>query len=131
MKHNLRMILLVSILFCTVQITFAQEKQISGTVTSKADGLPLPGVNIIVDGTTTGAQTNFDGYYTITASVGDVLNFSFLGMTSVKQTVGTSSTIDVQLEEDAESLDEVVVTALGIKKEKKIYRQHGFAHKRH
>lgn len=119
MKHNLRIMLLVSILFCTAQLTFAQEKEITGTVTSNADGLPLPGVNIIVDGTTNGAQTDFDGNYSISASVGDVLTYSFLGMTTVKQTIGNSSTINVQMEEDAESLGEVIVTALGIKKTRK------------
>ncbi len=119
MKHNLRMMLMVSILFFTVQLTFAQEKEITGTVTSNTDGLPLPGVNIIVDGTTNGAQTDFDGNYSITASVGDVLTYSFLGMTTVKQTIGASSTINVQMDEDAESLGEVIVTALGIKKTRK------------
>ncbi len=119
MKHNLRIMLLVSVFFCAAQFTFGQEKEITGTVTSSPDGSPLPGVNIIVDGTTNGAQTDFDGNYSITASVGDVLTYSFLGMTTVKQTIGSSSTINVQMEEDAESLGEVVVTALGIKKTRK------------
>ena len=58
-----------------VQVAFAQEKTVSGTVTD-SDGLPLPGVNIVVDGTINGAQTDFDGNYSITASVGDVLIYS-------------------------------------------------------
>ena len=53
MKHNLRIMLLVSVFFCAAQFTFGQEKDITGTVTSSSDGSPLPGVNIIVDGTTT------------------------------------------------------------------------------
>ncbi len=119
MKQNLRTLFLFSFLLLTAQLTFAQEKEIKGTVTSKADGIPLPGVNVLVSGTTNGAQTNFDGEYTLTANVGDVLNFSFLGMTSLQITVGQSNVIDVQMTEDAEQLNEVVVTALGIKKERK------------
>jgi len=95
----------------------AQEKSISGTVT--ADGTPLPGVSVVVQGTTRGAETDFDGKYSIQVSVGEVLNFSFIGMKTVSITVGASDIIDVVLEEDAASLDEVIVTALGIKKERK------------
>ena len=119
MKQNLQTLFLVSVLLLTFQMTFGQEKEIKGTVTSKVDGIPLPGVNVTVEGTSNGAQTDFDGNYTLTASVGDILNFSYLGMTSIKITVGDSSTIDAQLIEDAEQLNEVVVTALGIKKERK------------
>ena len=102
-----------------MQISFAQEKDITGTVTSKVDGIPLPGVNVTVQETSNGAQTDFDGNYTLTANVGDILNFSYLGMTSVQVTVGASNVIDVQMLEDATQLNEVVVTALGIKKERK------------
>ena len=119
MKKNLRTLFLFSFLLLTVQISFAQELEITGTVTSRADGIPLPGVNVIVQGTTNGAQTDFDGNYSITASVGDVLNFSYVGMTTIQITVGDSNVINVQLEEDAEQLNEVVVTALGIKKTRK------------
>ena len=119
MKQTLLKIFLFSFLLLTVQIAFAQEKEITGTVTSKTDGIPLPGVNVLVEGSTNGAQTDFDGNYNLTASHGDVLLFSFVGMTSVQITIGDSSVINVQLEEDAQQLNEVVVTALGIKKEKK------------
>jgi TonB-linked SusC/RagA family outer membrane protein len=119
MKQTLRKFIFFSFLLFTAQITFAQEKEIKGTVTSKADGIPLPGVNVIVQGTSTGAQTDFDGNYSLMASPGDVLEFSFLGMTSVQVTIATSNTIDVALEEDAEALGEVIVTALGIKKTRK------------
>ncbi len=119
MKHNLRMIFLVSFLFLTANL-FAQEKEIKGTVTSKADGSPLPGVNAFVKGTSSnGTQTDFDGNYSLTASIGDVIVFSYLGLKTEEITIGTFSTIDVQMEEDTESLDEVIVTALGIKKERK------------
>ncbi|WP_412987109.1 TonB-dependent receptor domain-containing protein [Pontimicrobium sp. IMCC45349] len=119
MKHNLKLVFLFSFLFFSVHNAFAQQKEIKGTVTSKADGIPLPGVNVLVEGTTNGTQTDFDGNYTLTASVGDVLTFSFIGMTTTQVTVGDSNVINVQLEEDAEQLGEIVVTALGIKKTRK------------
>lgn len=119
MKQNLRALFLFSFLLLTVQLSFAQEKEIKGTVTAKADGEPTPGVNVLVKGTTNGTQTDFDGNYSINASKGDVLTFSFLGMTSVDVVVGDSNTINVQLEEDAEQLDAVIVTALGVKKSRK------------
>ena len=119
MKQNLRTLFLFSFLLFAAQITFAQEKDITGTVTSKTDGIPLPGVNVIVQGTTNGVQTDFDGNYSITASVGDILNFSYVGMTAIQVTVGDSSVINAQLEEDAEQLSEVIITALGIKKSRK------------
>ncbi|GAA3562197.1 TonB-dependent receptor [Snuella lapsa] len=94
------------------------QQDITGTVTDE-NGAPVPGVNIIIQGTTTGAQTDFDGNYTIQATKGDVLVFSFIGMKSISVTVGDTNSIDVVMVEDAESLDEVVVTALGIKREEK------------
>ncbi len=97
----------------------AQEKSISGTVTSKLDGVALPGVSVIVQGTERGTQTDFDGKYSIRVSVGEVLNFSFLGMKTASITVGNSNVIDVALDEDAASLDEIIITALGIKKTRK------------
>jgi len=115
MKHKLRTTLLLSFLFCAAQM-FAQSQEIGGTVTSSEDGIPLAGVNVLIEGTTTGTQTDFDGNYLITASVGDELTFSYLGLTTKHVTVGSSSVINVQLAEDAEQLGEVVVTALGIKK---------------
>ncbi|WP_066222374.1 SusC/RagA family TonB-linked outer membrane protein [Formosa haliotis] len=119
MKHYLRMTFLFSLLFFSAQFLQAQSKEIKGTVTSKADGMPIAGVNVLVLGTSNGTLTDFDGNYTIDANVGDVLKFSYLGMTTSQVTVGASSTYNVQLDEDSQQLNEVVVTALGIKKEKK------------
>ena len=110
--------ILTLLLAFVVQFTFAQEKTISGTVSDNA-GIPLPGVNIIVKGTTTGTQTDFDGNYSINASVGEVLTYSYLGFVTVEQTVGTANTINVTMQEDAQVLDEVIVTAMGIKRQKK------------
>ncbi|WP_223549830.1 SusC/RagA family TonB-linked outer membrane protein [Aestuariivivens sp. NBU2969] len=94
------------------------QNEIKGTVVD-ASGLPLAGVNIIIRGTTVGALTDFDGNFTIQASVGDVLEFSYVGMKTETVTVGDSNTINITMQEDAESLSEVVVTALGIKKTRK------------
>jgi TonB-linked SusC/RagA family outer membrane protein len=111
--------ILTLLLAFVVQLTFAQEKTISGTVSDNS-GLPLPGVNIIVKGTSNGTQSDFDGNYTVNANVGQSLVFSYVGFNSVERAVtAATSNISLQLTEDAESLEEVVVTALGIKKEKK------------
>ncbi len=109
---------LTLILAFVVQITFAQQQSVTGTVTDE-DGLPLPGVNIIIKGTTTGVQSDFDGNYAIQAAQGDVLVFSFIGLKKAEYPVSTSAVINVTLEADAAQLSEVVVTALGIKREKK------------
>ncbi len=98
------------------------QTQITGTVSNA--NLPLAGATVIVEGTSRGVQTDFDGNYTISATTGEVLIFSYLGMLTQKVTVADSTTINVDLIEDAAQLEEVVVTALGIRKEK---RQVGFA----
>ncbi|MGS2727302.1 SusC/RagA family TonB-linked outer membrane protein [Psychroserpens sp. BH13MA-6] len=106
---------LTLLLLLVVQLSLAQEQTISGTV-SDASGQPVPGVNIIVKGTTTGTQTDFDGNYTIKSSEGNVLVFSYLGLKTQEIVVGTSNTINVTMLEDTESLDEVIITAVGIKR---------------
>ncbi len=108
--------ILTLLLVLIVQFTFAQEKTISGAVTDDA-GLPLPGVNIIIKGTTTGTQSDFDGNYTIDAAVGQTLVYSFVGFETQEQTVGASNTINVTMKAGTE-LGEVVVTALGVSREK-------------
>jgi TonB-linked SusC/RagA family outer membrane protein len=99
-----------------MQFSFAQEKNITGTVTAATDGFPLPGVNVIVKGTTRGVQTDFDGNYSIKASVGETLVFSFVGMAKAEIKVGSSNTINLSMQEDAAALDEVVVVAYGTEK---------------
>lgn len=91
---------------------------ISGTVTDNT-GEPLPGVTIVVSGTSRGATTNFDGEYSINASSGEILRFTYIGMKAKTVTVGNQSVINIVLEEDSEQLDEVIVTAFGISQEKK------------
>jgi len=91
-----------------VQVTFAQQKTVSGTV-SDENGLPLIGATVVISGTSNGTTTDFDGKFMITASTGDVLNFSYVGYSDQNITVGASNTIDATLQPD-NSLDEVVVT---------------------
>ncbi len=109
--------ILTLLLALVVQISFAQEKMISGTVSDESGG--LPGVSVVIKGTTTGVETDFDGKYAIKAQQGDVLSFSFIGYTTEERTVGASNSINVTMSEDANILDEVVVTAQGITKKKK------------
>ena len=106
-KFNGFLTLLLALL---VQVTFAQEKTVTGNV-SDASGA-LPGVTVVVKGTNTGTQTDFDGNYSIKASTGSVLQFSFMGMVAVEKTVNASNVINVVMQEDAEALDEVVVTGV-------------------
>jgi TonB-linked SusC/RagA family outer membrane protein len=110
--------ILTLLLAFVVQLTFAQEKTVSGTV-SDASGLPLPGATVLVKGTTSGTSTDFDGRYSIKANTGATLVFSFVGYTTQEIKVGTSSSINVALSEDAAVLEEVVVTAFGKTKQKR------------
>jgi len=98
------------------QWSFAQ-KSVSGTVSDSA-GVPLPGATVVVDGTSKGVTTDFDGVYSIMANEGDVLSVSYVGFTTQKVTVGASATLNVTLAAD-NALEEVVVTALGITREAK------------
>jgi TonB-linked SusC/RagA family outer membrane protein len=93
-----------------MQTTFAQEKIVTGKV-SDASG-PLIGVTVVIKGTKTGTQTDFDGNYSIKVATGATLQFSFIGMQAVEKQVGTVNTIDVVMAEDAEALDEIVVTGV-------------------
>ena len=108
---------LTLLLALAVQVSFAQEKTVSCTVSDNTGG--LPGVSVIIKGTSTGAETDFDGKYSIRAKSGDVLVFNYLGYKTVEKTVGSANVIDVTLEDGGEVLDEIIVTAQGIKREKK------------
>ena len=110
MKPKFTMILML--LALGVQMVFAQQKTISGTV-SDENGLPLPGATVLISGTSTGTSTDFDGKYQLTANVGDVLEISYVGYATQSVTVGASSTYDVQMQTD-NTLDEVVVTGYTI-----------------
>lgn len=108
--------ILTLLLALVVQISFAQERTISGTVSDESG--PLPGVTVLKKGTTQGTETDFDGNYSIKAKTGDILVFTFVGMKTVQRTVSSSNQINVAMEND-NVLEEVVVTALGVKRSAK------------
>lgn len=109
-------ILLLSVGFSAM----AQNRTVTGTVTGKDDGLPLPGVSIKIQNSTVGTMTNSDGKYSINVPSGQaVLLFSYLGYVSESRSIGSGNVINIVMITDARQLGEVVVTALGITKEKK------------
>lgn len=92
----------------------AQERTISGKVTSSEDGSPLPGVNVVIKGTTSGTVTDIDGNYRVSTTQGDgTLVFTFIGLQTLEVEMGSRSTIDVQMSSDIRQLNEVVVTGYG------------------
>lgn len=105
MKHLLNM-LFVTLMVFQMQ---SQEQTISGIVTGADDGYPLPGVNVIVKGTSTGTQTDFDGKYRIQATEGETLVFSFVGYDTKNIKVGKSREVNVALE-SGNALEEVVIS---------------------
>lgn len=108
------------ILFIAGLSSVYAQKVITGTVTTSEDGSSLPGVNVVVRGTTHGTVTDLDGKYSIEVDkVADALVFSFIGYQSQTINIGTQTTINVTLNPGSQALNEVVVTALGISKEKK------------
>ncbi len=114
--------LITLILLFFAQSSFAQSVTVSGVVTEKGSAIPLTGVNVSIEGTSKGSVTDFDGKYSIVAesTKGKTLVFSFLGFKTVSVVLtGENQIVDLVLEEDATSLDEIVVTALGIKRESK------------
>lgn len=112
-KFNQILTLFIALL---VQVSFAQEKTISGTVSD--DSGALPGVSVVVEGTSNGVETDFDGKYSIKAAQGDVLTFSYLGYTTSRETVGAANTINVTLQEGSEMLEEITI-GLGVSKKEK------------
>lgn len=110
--------LLLSILALIGSISIqAQEITVSGTVTD--DNGPVPGVSVLIEGTSTGTITDAEGRYSIDASMGDVLRFSFIGMKTVNKTVD-SSVIDVEMQSDFVALDEVIAIGYGSVRKKEI-----------
>jgi len=89
------------------------QQRITGTITATDSNEPLPGVSIIIKGTTTGTTTNIDGFYGINASSGDILQYSYIGYVTKELEVGNQSTINISLDPDLEQLEEVVVVGYG------------------
>jgi len=114
-----RTILLLVGFFFVWQFGFAQKAVITGTIISKEDGLPIIGASVVEKGTTNGTITNFDGVYTISVSPNATLLFSYVGMEKTERKVSGTSTLNIELVSNAISIDEVVVTALGVTRAKK------------
>ncbi len=117
MRKILTLIVAGFLLFTTSLL--AQQRKITGTVTSPVNGAPLSGVSVKVKGERTGVQTDASGMYTINAKTGDVLQFSYVGFDIIEQKVSTSSEVSVVLKSKDNSLDEAVVTAMDIKRNPK------------
>lgn len=110
---------LLGIFIALVACSYLSAQQVSGVVTDANDGFGLPGVSVLVPGTTNGTITDVDGNYTLDVDGGKELQFSYIGYATVTVAINGQTKIDVQLSEDTQKIDEVVVTALGIKREKK------------
>ena len=107
-------------LICVLGFSSLQAQTVNGTITDATDGTLLPGVNVIIKGTKIGASSDFNGNYSIEVTSTDaILQFSYLGYSTKEIKVNGKSIMNVSLNQSAESLDEVVVTALGISREKK------------
>jgi ferric enterobactin receptor len=117
MKKKLLMLFLGTFLFA-IQV-MAQQLTISGKITSAEDGLPIPGASVKIKGTNTAVQTSTTGIYSIKANVGDVLQFVYLGTVTQEKTVSSGAAINVALASGSNALNEVVVTAFGIERNKK------------
>ena len=109
------------LLVCSLWVpAWAQERTITGKVLASDDETPMPGVSVVIKGTTRGANTDANGAYSITApDKGGRLVFSFVGSASQEVEIGNRSVIDVKLSNDSKQLGEVVVTAVGIQREKR------------
>ncbi|HPH19272.1 MAG TPA: carboxypeptidase-like regulatory domain-containing protein, partial [Haliscomenobacter sp.] len=117
MKPNLYL-LAIGLLLCACPM-FAQDVSVTGTVLSKDDSEALPGVSILVKGTTRGTVTDIEGKYALVVPTNAVLVFSYTGFSQVEETVNGRTVIDLQMETDVLKLNEVIVTAVGISRGQK------------
>jgi len=107
-------------LLCISTFIFGQTQDITGTIISSEDNLELPGVSVYIkNNENTGTITNYDGTYKIQANIGDTLVYSFISFQTTERVVSESTVIDLTMSSAAVLIDEVVVTALGMKREKK------------
>ena len=113
-------VMLAFIVFAGVSLLQAQTVQITGTVTSSEDGEPIPGVSVVVKGTTIGTTSDYDGTYSLAVPEdANTLVYSFVGMKTLEVPIEGQTTIDVVMDADVLQVDELVVTALGLNKEAK------------
>jgi TonB-linked SusC/RagA family outer membrane protein len=120
MKRILLLCCLTAVFAFTGSELWAQERTVTGRVTSVEDGSTLPGVNVVLKGTTIGTVTDTDGAYKLSVpSEGGTLVFTFIGLKSEEAEIGSRSVVDLQMATDAKQLNEVVVTGAGIEREKR------------
>ena len=113
-------LLLVFLSFIGLQVVFAQTRQITGVVTSGDDGTSIPGVSVVVKGTTLGTITDMDGKFTLKAPEGaKALTVSFVGMSSAEVPLTSATNYKVVMHAESVGVEEVIVTALGIKRKPK------------
>ncbi len=112
--------LLVLCCICLALTATAQQRSVTGKVTDSSDGSPLPGVSVLVKGTTIGTATDADGSYSISVSNDDILSFSFIGFESQEIPVGAQTTIDIQMLPSTQELSEVVVIGYGERERKDV-----------
>lgn len=101
------------VLFLGIYSSFAQQKTVRGTITTAEDGQPLPGASVIIEGTSRGTQTDFDGNFSIEASSTETLLISYVGFKNLRKKIGSATQFSLALQADSESLEEVIVTAYG------------------
>ncbi|WP_420147742.1 SusC/RagA family TonB-linked outer membrane protein [Spirosoma sp.] len=115
----MKKLLLGLVLLCSMSLAYAQDRTVTGKVTTAEDGNALPGANVQIKGTTKGTNSDAQGNYSISVPNGASLIFSFIGVESREIPVGSQTTINVALKADTKQLNEVVVTALGSQREKR------------
>jgi TonB-linked SusC/RagA family outer membrane protein len=116
----MKKILLFSVMLLTLLVneSWAQDRTITGKVTSEEDGSGLPGVNVILKGTTTGTTTDVDGSYRLNVpQSGGTLIFSFIGFSTTEAAIGSRSVVDLSMSSDFTQLSEVIVTAMGVERQ--------------
>jgi len=112
-----KLLVLISLLFAVVSVTHAQQVRISGTVTGSEDGLPLPGVSVVVSGTTLGVATDIEGRYAISVpQSATTLEASFIGMKTIEIPIAGRTVIDIVMEPDIQKVNEIVVIGYGTAK---------------
>ncbi len=117
MKKKLLVLMMIGGLFPSLLLA---QKTVSGKVTDVLDGMPLPGVNILVKGTTLGTVTDFDGNYTISVAEDATLVFSFVGYQSEELLVGNQTVINIQMSQDVTQLGEIVVVGYGVQTKREV-----------
>jgi TonB-dependent starch-binding outer membrane protein SusC len=119
MRKNLLVKMLPLFLMLLTSMAWAQERTVTGKVTSAEDGSDLPGVNVVVKGTTNGTVTDSNGKFSLSVESGNTLVFSFIGLKTEEASVGERAILDIQLASDITQLSEIVVTGTGVATEKR------------